>query len=156
MAFRKNKENKYKTADSESKFIIFKPKYRMSKRSKKNDRDLPEICRFCVSAHSLFDSDTMLCDIKGVVGCNYSCRKFSYDPLKHIPLQSPSLTGGPEFFPSLDVDDTDDIPVTPISDNDVSKDIHNEKADTESTGSAASEKKDQPIISEEVSDSITL
>lgn len=156
MAFRKRKENKYKTADSDNKFIIFKPKYRLSKKKKKNDRDLPEICRFCVSAHSLFDSDTMLCDSKGVVGCNYSCKKFAYDPLKHIPLQSPSLTGGSEFFPSLDVDDIDDIPVNPISDNDESKDIHNEKTDTVNTGSADSEKETKPIASAEVSGSMTL
>lgn len=148
MPFRKRKENKYKTADSDSKFKIFKPKYRLTKKAKKGDRDLPEVCRFCVNSHSLFDSDTMLCDSKGVVGCNYSCRKFAYDPLKHIPLQSPSLNGSAGFFPLLD-DDIDDIPAAPSADGMINiaeiKEIH--------TGKEVPEEDDKSVNSEK--DNIT-
>ncbi len=40
------------------------------------------ICAFCEAATPLYDDDLMLCNDKGIVDCRYSCRKFSYDPLK--------------------------------------------------------------------------
>ena len=57
-------------------------------RKKAPRRELPSACLFCVHATPLAGSETLLCEKKGVVGAEYHCRKFSYDPLKHIPPPS--------------------------------------------------------------------
>lgn len=113
MAFHKKGESKYIPTSLETKPVVYRPKYKKSKRKKHSEHELPEICRFCINAHKLYDSDTMLCDRKGVVACEYSCKKFMYDPLKHIPAQSPVLKPeSTEPLPSLDdfneIDDPQD------------------------------------------------
>ncbi|MBE6714471.1 MAG: hypothetical protein E7575_04180 [Ruminococcaceae bacterium] len=52
------------------------------------------ICAFCENAVPIFDSDTVLCEKNGIVSKGYSCRHFSYDPLKRTPprvIKSPKL-----------------------------------------------------------------
>lgn len=49
------------------------------------------ICAYCELASPLFDEDTILCQKFGVVAKNYSCKKFSYDPLKRVPPKAPKL-----------------------------------------------------------------
>ena len=52
------------------------------------------ICAMCEYAAPLFDSDTVLCQKKGVVMKDHHCRRFSYDPLKRVPpktAEAPTL-----------------------------------------------------------------
>ncbi len=58
---------------------------------KKNESDVPKICACCEKAATLADSDTVLCSKKGIVSCDYTCRSFSYDPLKRVPRQKPAI-----------------------------------------------------------------
>ena len=44
-------------------------------------------CKLCEHAINIDESD-MLCKKYGVVSCNYSCKKFEYDPLKRIPKKA--------------------------------------------------------------------
>lgn len=48
------------------------------------------ICAYCEKASKLFDADTVLCKDKGVVSKGYSCKRFSYDPLKRVPPKAQS------------------------------------------------------------------
>ena len=45
------------------------------------------ICAYCEKATPVFDDDNVLCKKNGIVSKGYSCRHFSYDPLKRTPLQ---------------------------------------------------------------------
>ncbi len=49
------------------------------------------ICAFCEKAAPLFDEDTSLCEINGIVPKGYTCKKFSYDPLKRIPPKAQEM-----------------------------------------------------------------
>lgn len=131
MAFHKKGESKYIPTSIETKPVVYRPKYKKSKRKKHLEHELPEICRFCINAHKLYDSDTMLCDHKGVVACEYSCKKFMYDPLKHIPSQSPILK--PENADSLpSLDDFNDIDDSQNSEAVQEKDAKTVKSDSSS------------------------
>ena len=45
-------------------------------------------CAVCENAALLSGEDYVLCKKKGVVRATYSCRKFSYDPLKRRPAEN--------------------------------------------------------------------
>lgn len=107
MAFRRKDDHRYRASDSDTRLTRFRPKYKTA-HDKGSERELPEICRYCVRAHKLFDSETMLCERKGVVSCRYTCRKFVYDPLKHVPFQAPAVFDEDMVMPTLD-DLPDDI-----------------------------------------------
>jgi len=47
----------------------------------------PHSCSYCRHGASITDS-TVLCCKCGVVATDGSCRKFSYDPFKRIPLKA--------------------------------------------------------------------
>ena len=64
MAFRRKDDHRYRASDSDTRLTRFRPKYKAA-HDKSSERELPEICRYCVRAHKLFDSDTMLCERKG-------------------------------------------------------------------------------------------
>jgi len=52
------------------------------------------ICAYCEKATPVFDDDNVLCKKNGIVSKGYSCRHFSYDPLKRTPprtLSAPKL-----------------------------------------------------------------
>ena len=52
------------------------------------------ICAYCEYAVPVFDEDSALCEKNGIVRKDYSCKKFSYDPLKRVPpkaLTAPTL-----------------------------------------------------------------
>ena len=57
---------------------------------KKTIEDEERICAFCRSATEICGRDEMLCDKKGVVPKDFSCRGFGYDPLKRVPRRAPS------------------------------------------------------------------
>lgn len=66
-------------------------------------REITEnICAVCEMSEKLFDSDTMLCKIRGVVPKNHTCKKFAYDPLKRVPPKTAEA-------PKLDYVDIDDM-----------------------------------------------
>lgn len=46
-----------------------------------------KICVYCEFACPVYDEDAMLCKKKGIVSKAYTCKKFSYDPLKHKPAR---------------------------------------------------------------------
>ena len=54
--------------------------------AKKTARELDKACVYCENASVLHDADYMLCDKYGVVSSGHSCRHFSYDPLKRVPM----------------------------------------------------------------------
>ena len=57
----------------------------------KNDKsgmfssDITVSCALCEYANHLQDVNFVLCSKKGVVSADFSCKKFSYDPLKRQP-----------------------------------------------------------------------
>lgn len=53
--------------------------------------EIPHACRFCEKATLLTGGQTALCTQKGVVSCDFSCKRFAYDPLKRIPKNPPVL-----------------------------------------------------------------
>ena len=53
-----------------------------------------KICAYCELACPIYDADAMLCKKKGVVSKAYTCKKFSFDPLKHKP---PRIVAAPEL-----------------------------------------------------------
>ena len=52
---------------------------------KNHSDDNVKLCEFCRYAAPIAISGDMLCEKRGVVGKEYSCRKFLYDPLKRVP-----------------------------------------------------------------------
>lgn len=52
----------------------------------KSRRELDRACVYCENASLLQDKDFVLCRRHGVVNAGHSCRRFSYDPLKRIPV----------------------------------------------------------------------
>ena len=51
----------------------------------KNKHDIEKYCKYCEKASALHDSDTMLCEKKGLVNASQKCHSFRYDPLKRDP-----------------------------------------------------------------------
>lgn len=47
-------------------------------------------CRYCTYGMASSDEQTILCPKKGVVTCEYACRRFQYDPLKRKPAKTDS------------------------------------------------------------------
>lgn len=47
---------------------------------------LDRVCFYCENAVPLHDKDFMLCRRHGVVSAGHRCRRFSYDPLKRVPM----------------------------------------------------------------------
>ena len=41
-------------------------------------------CSVCEKSQKTTNEGEMICELKGVVSPDYKCRKFIYDPLKHI------------------------------------------------------------------------
>lgn len=51
-------------------------------------------CEYCKHGSLSADGERILCPKKGVLTFDFSCKKFSYDPLKRKPQKGPKL---PEF-----------------------------------------------------------
>lgn len=58
---------------------------------KKRSEETPKVCEFCQFASALSVGEDMICEKKGVVGREYSCRHFIYDPLKRVPKRFPEM-----------------------------------------------------------------
>ncbi len=59
-----------------------------------NKKRIAPACEYCSHGTVSPDGKSVLCPKKGVMRCNSSCRKFSYDPLKRQPKMPMEL---PEF-----------------------------------------------------------
>ena len=55
-------------------------------------------CRYCTYGMASSDEQTILCPKKGVVTCEYACRRFQYDPLKRKPQKPIRQTFQKEDF----------------------------------------------------------
>ncbi len=55
------------------------------KRKLLNLNDVEKICANCENGIHTPDGCSVLCNQRGVVAFNSTCRKFSYDPLNRIP-----------------------------------------------------------------------
>ena len=47
-------------------------------------KDIARACAYCTHA-ARFDEAACVCDRKGIVPSDSSCRRFRYDPLKRVP-----------------------------------------------------------------------
>jgi hypothetical protein len=72
----------------------------MLNQSEKNIDDMIEKrCCYCESASPIRETTGYICNRKGVVPYNFSCRKFIFDPLKLAPrLPAKTLQFSPEDF----------------------------------------------------------
>jgi hypothetical protein len=52
-----------------------------------NKSDITPSCSYCVHGRFSPNKESILCLKKGVVGLDYSCRRFKYDPLKRKPIR---------------------------------------------------------------------
>ena len=50
-------------------------------------KKLPHSCSYCSNATQV-NADEVLCIKKGVVPIDKSCKKFTYDPCKRVPLKA--------------------------------------------------------------------
>ncbi len=53
-------------------------------------------CEYCKHGEPSSDGQMILCRNKGIVAPYFTCRKFSYDPLKRVPKRVHQL---PQFSP---------------------------------------------------------
>ena len=53
-----------------------------------DSKKYPKKCSSCVYARIPDDESMVLCEKKGIVDPDSSCRKYEYDPLKRVPLKS--------------------------------------------------------------------
>lgn len=82
--------------DLTSKFIIvgdFMGIGSLFKGGKYFDKSIAPKCDYCQFGKRAKDGDKVLCEKKGLVDTNYSCGKFSYSPLKRIPVKQLNFVG---------------------------------------------------------------
>ena len=53
----------------------------------RNTTETEKYCAYCEHSSPSYESDKVLCDIKGIVLATYKCRKFRYDPQKRVPAK---------------------------------------------------------------------
>ena len=59
----------------------------------------PPRCAYCKSGRLSPDGISVLCEKKGIVDKNSSCRAYKYDVMKRVPEKQPSFTDtDPEDF----------------------------------------------------------
>jgi hypothetical protein len=63
------------------------------------DNLIEKRCCYCESASPIHETTGYICNKKGIVPYNFSCKKFIFDPLKLSPvLPAKSLQFSPEDF----------------------------------------------------------
>ena len=69
----------------------------------KADDRIEKYCKYCETAVTLSDPDSMLCRKFGIVKASYCCRRFRYDPLKRAPRRPAPAAEDPEEleFPEI-------------------------------------------------------
>ena len=64
-----------------------------------NGNIIEEKCCFCEYSSPIHETDRYICKKKGVVGYNFKCKKFAFDPFKLSPtLPAKTLQFSPEDF----------------------------------------------------------
>lgn len=53
--------------------------------------DYPKACRYCYLGKKSNSGNKILCEKKGIVDADFSCRRYKYDPLKRVPRKMPEL-----------------------------------------------------------------
>lgn len=48
-------------------------------------------CEYCIHGRPSPNSDSILCEKKGIVDRDDKCRSYKYDPLRRVPRQAPKL-----------------------------------------------------------------
>lgn len=94
------------------------------------DKSITPKCDYCQFGKRAKDGNKVLCEKKGLVESTYSCGKFTYSPLKRIPVKQLNFVG------SLA---DDDIYIESVSDREELEDEQSSKA---SESKKASAKKD--------------
>lgn len=59
---------------------------------KNNSEEISKLCEYCRYATPMTVGGDMLCEKRGVVDKEFSCRKFLYDPLKRVPRRLDTVT----------------------------------------------------------------
>lgn len=63
------------------------------------DQIIEKRCCYCESAFPIKDTNGYICNKKGIVTNNFSCKKFAFDPLKLSPmLPAKTLQFSPDDF----------------------------------------------------------
>ncbi|MBP3309472.1 MAG: hypothetical protein J6L05_01485 [Ruminococcus sp.] len=57
------------------------------------DKAIQPKCDYCQFGKRAKDGNKVLCEKKGLVESNYSCGKFTYSPLKRIPVKQLNFVG---------------------------------------------------------------
>lgn len=57
------------------------------------DSNIAPKCDYCQYGKRTKDGDKVLCDKNGLVSPDHSCGKFSYSPLKRIPVKQLNFVG---------------------------------------------------------------
>ncbi len=57
------------------------------------DTNIPPKCDYCEHGKRTKDSNKILCEKNGIVAPEHSCNKFSYSPLKRIPVKQLNFVG---------------------------------------------------------------
>lgn len=70
-----------------------------------NKNDIVASCAYCAHGKLSPDNETILCKKLGIVDIGFSCRKFTYDPLKRQPRRPKPLEKFEEADFTLSVDD---------------------------------------------------
>ncbi|MDR1464538.1 MAG: hypothetical protein LBJ11_04480 [Oscillospiraceae bacterium] len=61
------------------------------KQSLFNESAVAPACEHCLLGRQAPDGSSVLCNLRGVMRKQSSCRKYCYDPLKRQPLRTPIL-----------------------------------------------------------------
>lgn len=48
-------------------------------------KDIEPMCLYCEHGKQVLTTDDIICKKKGLVRCDYHCRKFKYTPINRIP-----------------------------------------------------------------------
>lgn len=64
----------------------------MCRRKRDKENDIPKVCCFCEFASLINDDEYVLCSERGIVGHEFKCRKYVYDPLKRVPQKRLVIT----------------------------------------------------------------
>lgn len=106
-------------------------------------------CEYCEHGKRTKDGDKVLCTKKGMVDCSFHCPKFTYSPLKRIPVKQMNRVG----FLEGDYDEKEDIEENNASQESASaKKEEQKQPDTpvkkEEPAPAVSEPEPAPVVSE--------
>lgn len=55
------------------------------------NKKVAPMCSYCVFGRPAPNGDSVLCEKRGIMTKDSSCRKFKYDPLKRIPKKEPEM-----------------------------------------------------------------